>query len=170
MSLRFRRKRVLLISIVSLFIIIYLITNRTKNPTNDEENVLNNKEKKDGKQFVEEIIRTTISTTKTIQSSSLREKIVEIDGKKFKKIDWHDYELIARENARTGYFNYLFVERLYSYFFLLGLGEGGAGVEPSAQERNSPQFSRLYRENGFNAFISNNISLDRSINDIRHPQ
>ncbi len=50
----------------------------------------------------------------------------------------------------------------------LGLGEHGVGVEPSAQERNSAEFQRLYRENGFNAFISNNISLDRSVKDIRH--
>jgi len=50
------------------------------------------------------------------------------------------------------------------------LGEGGTGVEPSAQERNNPDFQRLYRENGFNAFISDNISLDRSVKDIRHPE
>ena len=53
---------------------------------------------------------------------------------------------------------------------VLGLGEGGVGVEPSAQERGSAEFQRLYRENGFNAFISNNISLDRSVKDIRHPK
>ncbi|CAF0999883.1 unnamed protein product [Adineta ricciae] len=50
-----------------------------------------------------------------------------------------------------------------------GVGEGGAGVEPSAQERSSAEFKRLYRDNGFNAFISNNISLERSVKDIRHP-
>ncbi len=56
------------------------------------------------------------------------------------------------------------------FCFGLGLGEAGVGVEPSAQERSSPHFSELYRQNGFNAFISDNISLDRSIKDIRHPE
>ncbi len=52
----------------------------------------------------------------------------------------------------------------------LGLGEGGIGVELSMQERKNPDFDRLYRENGFYALISDNISLDRSIKDIRHPE
>ena len=30
------------------------------------------------------------------------EQFVEIDGKKLRKIDWHDYTLIERENARIG--------------------------------------------------------------------
>jgi len=59
---------------------------------------------------------------------------------------------------------------LIFFCFLLGLGEGGTGVEPSIQERNSLDFQQLYRENGFNAFISDNISLDRSVKDIRHPE
>ncbi len=66
-------------------------------------------------------------------------------------------------------FYYSFTIIFWSYF-LLGIGEGGAGVEPSATERSSAEFQRLYRENGFNAFISNNISLDRSVKDIRHPE
>ncbi|CAF0842204.1 unnamed protein product [Adineta ricciae] len=78
-------------------------------------------------------------------------KLVDILGRKVQKIDWHDYAAIARDTARTG------------------LGEGGAGVEPSTQERNSAVFQQLYRENGFNAFISENIFVHRSIKDIRHP-
>lgn len=52
----------------------------------------------------------------------------------------------------------------------LGLGEGGTGVEPSLKERHSAEFQQLYNENGFNAFISDTISLDRSLKDIRHPE
>ena len=52
----------------------------------------------------------------------------------------------------------------------LGIGEKGAGVEPSPQERDHSEFQRLYRENGFHAFLSNNISLDRSIKDLRHAE
>jgi ASC-1-like (ASCH) protein len=50
------------------------------------------------------------------------------------------------------------------------VGEQGVGVEPSATERESNEFRRLYRENGFHAFISNNISLSRAVKDIRHPE
>ena len=50
------------------------------------------------------------------------------------------------------------------------MGEGGAGVELSTQERNTAAFQQLYRENGFHAFISENISVHRSIKDIRHPE
>lgn len=52
----------------------------------------------------------------------------------------------------------------------VGVGEGGEGVESSMQERNSPKFQQFYRENGFYGFVSDNISLDRSVNDIRHPE
>ncbi len=155
MPIRYRRRRVLIISVVTVFVIIYLINNRSKNLIDDRDDLSN------------QVIEKSSTTKKA--SQSLREEFVEINGKQLRKIDWHDYEAINRENARTGKFDYSFIDILFIYF-LLGIGEGGIGVEPSAQERSSAEFQRLYRENGFNAFISNNISLHRSIKDIRHPE
>ena len=95
------------------------------------------------------------------------EQFVEIDGKKLRKIDWHDYTLIERENARIGNsMRWFFM--LESVEYWLGLGEGGNGVEPTVAERNTAVYHELYRANGFNAFVSNQISLDRSLNDLRH--
>jgi len=64
-------------------------------------------------------------------------------------IDWHDYEAIEREKNRTG------------------PGERGTGVE---QQNNNIEYQQLYQKHGFNAFISDRISLDRSLKDIRHPE
>ena len=50
------------------------------------------------------------------------------------------------------------------------LGEDGTGVELSLEERNNPKFQQLYEEYGFNAFVSDRISLDRSVKDVRHPK
>ncbi|CAF1472211.1 unnamed protein product [Rotaria sordida] len=154
MPVRFRRKRVLIICVISICTIIYLIKNHSENPANNRDDISNIEIKIKNKPYVDKIVHktTTATTTTTTQSPfrTVREEIVEIDEKKLRKIDWHDYELIDRENARKG------------------LGEGGTGVEPSVQERNSPEFKRLYGEHGFHAFISNNISLDRSVKDIRH--
>jgi hypothetical protein len=113
MPVRFRRRRVLIISVISIFIIFYLIDNRSKNVTNDEDDLSNKKIKKDIKPFVNQVIdesRTTTTTTiSQIPNQSIREEIVDIDGKKLRKIDWHDYESIARENVRTGNVHYLFI-------------------------------------------------------------
>jgi len=73
--------------------------------TNDEDDLSDQKIKKNVKPFVDQIIgesRITTTTNSQIPNQSIREEIVEIDGKKLRKIDWHDYESIARENARTG--------------------------------------------------------------------
>lgn len=65
-----------------------------------------------------------------------------------KKIDWHDYEAIKRDSAREG------------------VGERGvAGLVPV--EENDLKES-MYRSNGFNALLSDKISVNRSIPDIRH--
>jgi hypothetical protein len=97
MPVRFRRKRILVISIISIFIVIYLINTRSDNPS------------KDVKRFTDEIIHTTTMKS-SLLSRSLRE---ELHGEKLKKIDWHDYELIARENARIGDFHFIYLSISY---------------------------------------------------------
>ena len=47
-----------------------------------------------------------------------------------------------------------------------GFGEQGSAVILSADEEAQKQ--ELYKVNGFNAFASDKISLDRAIGDIRH--
>ncbi|XP_060572434.1 putative polypeptide N-acetylgalactosaminyltransferase 10 isoform X1 [Ruditapes philippinarum] len=66
-----------------------------------------------------------------------------------KKIDWHNYKQIEEDKARVG------------------PGEQGAAVILSAEEEK--QKDDLYKVNGFNAFASDKISLQRSLKDIRHP-
>ena len=49
-----------------------------------------------------------------------------------------------------------------------GPGEQGAAVILTADEEK--QKDDLFKVNGFNAFASDKISLDRSLKDIRHPE
>ncbi|XP_052282106.1 putative polypeptide N-acetylgalactosaminyltransferase 10 isoform X1 [Dreissena polymorpha] len=65
------------------------------------------------------------------------------------KVDWHDHKQIAADEARVG------------------PGEQGAAVILSPEEEAKKD--DLYKVNGFNAFASDKISLQRSIKDIRHP-
>ncbi|XP_041359089.1 putative polypeptide N-acetylgalactosaminyltransferase 10 [Gigantopelta aegis] len=74
--------------------------------------------------------------------------ILELLKHELKKIDWHDYKLIETERKRKG------------------PGEQGAALIPSKVNETAKQ--RLYHANGFNAYVSDMIALDRSINDIRH--
>lgn len=67
-----------------------------------------------------------------------------------KKIDWHNYKQIAADDTRVG------------------PGEQGAGVVLNAEEEKLKD--ELYKVNGFNAFASDKISLERSLKDIRHPE
>ncbi|XP_060102519.1 polypeptide N-acetylgalactosaminyltransferase-like 6 isoform X2 [Heteronotia binoei] len=64
-----------------------------------------------------------------------------------KRKDWHDYESIQKDAMRAG------------------KGEQGKPY-PLTEEDNDDS---AYRENGFNIFVSNNIALERSLPDIRHP-
>lgn len=66
------------------------------------------------------------------------------------KKDWHDYEFIEREKQRVG------------------LGEHGAPVNDSVYDPK--EVKRLMGMNGFNGMISDHISLNRSVPDIRHPE
>jgi polypeptide N-acetylgalactosaminyltransferase len=65
------------------------------------------------------------------------------------KIDWHDYKLISIEQSKVG------------------VGEQGkpGKLDPSEKEEQE----KLFNKNGFNALLSDKISLNRSIPDIRHP-
>ncbi|XP_043925421.1 polypeptide N-acetylgalactosaminyltransferase 10 [Protopterus annectens] len=63
-----------------------------------------------------------------------------------KRKDWHDYEAIKRDAARTGN------------------GEQGKPFPITDSDRAE----QAYRENGFNIYVSNKISLNRSLPDIRH--
>lgn len=109
MPIRYRRRRVLIISIVSIFVIIYFFNNRSQNSINNEDNLSEQQIKENKKRFVDHVIGESRNTTATLKTSiqSVREEFVNIDGKKLRKIDWHDYESIARENARIGKFYYL---------------------------------------------------------------
>lgn len=64
--------------------------------------------------------------------------------------DWHNYTQIALDEKREG------------------PGEQGKAVILTAEEEALKD--TLFRVNGFNAFASDKIALDRSIPDIRHPQ
>jgi hypothetical protein len=66
-----------------------------------------------------------------------------------KKIDWHDYEFIKCEGKRAG------------------LGEQGKPASLSKEEAEAED--KLFKRNGFNALLSDKISLNRSVPDIRHP-
>ncbi|XP_049792102.1 N-acetylgalactosaminyltransferase 6-like isoform X1 [Schistocerca nitens] len=64
------------------------------------------------------------------------------------KIDWHDYKQIERDDLRKG------------------IGEHGKPANLNPEE--SALKESLYRENGFNALLSDKIALDRALPDIRH--
>uniref|UniRef100_A0A8C6TLS6 Polypeptide N-acetylgalactosaminyltransferase n=1 Tax=Neogobius melanostomus TaxID=47308 RepID=A0A8C6TLS6_9GOBI len=63
-----------------------------------------------------------------------------------RRIDWHDYEAMKRDAARSGN------------------GEQGKPFALSDADR----VDQAYRENGFNIYVSDRISLNRSLPDIRH--
>uniref|UniRef100_A0A1B0GIU1 Glycosyltransferase 2-like domain-containing protein n=1 Tax=Lutzomyia longipalpis TaxID=7200 RepID=A0A1B0GIU1_LUTLO len=67
-----------------------------------------------------------------------------------KKIDWHDYEMIKADSARQG------------------VGERGLAGLVSVEENDLKE--SMYRANGFNALLSDKISVNRSVPDIRHPK
>lgn len=62
------------------------------------------------------------------------------------EIDWHDYEFIEYESLRTG------------------LGEQGRGV---LKDEDSPKAKELQQEYGYNAYVSDFISVNRSTVDNR---
>lgn len=67
-----------------------------------------------------------------------------------KKIDWHNYRQIEEERKR------------------MGVGENGqpAHLEPDEEAERK----RIFAQNGFNGYLSDKISLNRSVADIRHKE
>lgn len=52
------------------------------------------------------------------------------------------------------------------FCFVTGKGEHGKPYPLTEEDHDDS----AYRENGFNIFVSNNIALERSLSDIRHPK
>lgn len=64
------------------------------------------------------------------------------------KVDWHNYEAIGEEKRRVG------------------PGENGVGESLTSAEKE--ENDKLFKENGYNAVLSDRISVNRSVKDIRH--
>uniref|UniRef100_A0A8C9WZS4 Polypeptide N-acetylgalactosaminyltransferase 10 n=1 Tax=Sander lucioperca TaxID=283035 RepID=A0A8C9WZS4_SANLU len=79
-----------------------------------------------------------------ILRTQVRKSLVGLDG--VRRTDWHDYEAMRRDAARSGN------------------GEQGKAFPLTETDR----VDQAYRENGFNIYISDQISLNRSLPDIRH--
>ncbi|XP_063599413.1 N-acetylgalactosaminyltransferase 6-like [Penaeus indicus] len=76
------------------------------------------------------------------------EGVVLVDG--VRKKNYHDYNYMKLETQQRG------------------LGEQGAGATlPAGLEKEKDEF---YKVNGFNARLSDEIALNRSLKDIRHPK
>lgn len=101
------------------------------------------------------LFKKTINSKENVQSAKLQHpKHGSFFGgapKNIKKvkIDWHDYELIKLEESRSG------------------IGEHGKAEKVDTSEKE--MYDKLYYSNGFNALLSDKISLNRSVPDIRHP-
>uniref|UniRef100_A0A182QDG7 Ricin B lectin domain-containing protein n=1 Tax=Anopheles farauti TaxID=69004 RepID=A0A182QDG7_9DIPT len=67
------------------------------------------------------------------------------------KIDYHNYEQMQSDLLRVG------------------PGEQGKAATLSPEESGSERQKQLYYKNGFNALLSDKISVNRSIADLRHP-
>lgn len=67
-----------------------------------------------------------------------------------KLIDWHDYEFMEKERQRSG------------------LGEHGVAAKLSADLEEKRV--EIFNQNGFNGLLSDMISLNRSVADIRHKE
>ncbi|XP_040038065.1 polypeptide N-acetylgalactosaminyltransferase 10 isoform X2 [Gasterosteus aculeatus] len=80
------------------------------------------------------------------QGSNQARKVAHVGPDGVRRTDWHDYEAMRRDAARSGN------------------GEQGKPFPLSESDRAD----QAYRENGFNIYISNQISLNRSVPDIRH--
>lgn len=67
------------------------------------------------------------------------------------KIDWHDKNLIRKEQNRTG--------------------NGELGAPANLTSHRAPEdVEKIWKTHGFNAILSDDISLERSLPDVRHPE
>ncbi|XP_034093068.1 polypeptide N-acetylgalactosaminyltransferase 10-like isoform X1 [Gymnodraco acuticeps] len=82
-----------------------------------------------------------------IQGLNQMRKVAQVGIDGVRRTDWHDYEAMMRDAARSGN------------------GEQGKPFPLTETDR----VDQAYRENGFNIYISDRISLNRSVPDIRHP-
>ncbi|XP_038563990.1 polypeptide N-acetylgalactosaminyltransferase 10-like [Micropterus salmoides] len=82
-----------------------------------------------------------------IQGLNQMRKVAQVGLDGVRRTDWHDYEAMRRDAARSGN------------------GEQGKPFPLTEID----QVDQAYRENGFNIYVSNRISLNRSLPDIRHP-
>ncbi|XP_069825151.1 polypeptide N-acetylgalactosaminyltransferase 10 [Dendropsophus ebraccatus] len=80
------------------------------------------------------------------QVALIRHKDEYVNDKAPGKKDWHDYEYIRRDRDK------------------IGNGEQGKPFPMTDADR----VEQAYRENGFNIYVSDKISLNRSLPDIRH--
>ncbi|XP_036071259.1 polypeptide N-acetylgalactosaminyltransferase 10 isoform X2 [Oryzias melastigma] len=76
----------------------------------------------------------------------LHQKVAQVGSDGVRRLDWHDYKAMRRDAARVGN------------------GEQGKPFPLTETDR----VDQAYRENGFNIYVSNRISLNRSLPDIRH--
>lgn len=70
-----------------------------------------------------------------------------VDGE---KQDWHDYKFIENEETREG------------------RGEKGEGSVLTSEEEK--EYENIFKQNGYNGVLSDKISVNRSIKDIRHKE
>uniref|UniRef100_A0A668VCT0 Glycosyltransferase 2-like domain-containing protein n=1 Tax=Oreochromis aureus TaxID=47969 RepID=A0A668VCT0_OREAU len=82
----------------------------------------------------------------TVDAPIQLRKVTQVGLDGVRRIDWHDYEAIRRDAAR------------------MGNGEQGKPFPLTENDR----VDQAYRENGFNIYVSDRISLNRSLPDIRH--
>ncbi|XP_076607488.1 polypeptide N-acetylgalactosaminyltransferase 10-like [Chaetodon auriga] len=82
-----------------------------------------------------------------MQGLNQMRKVAQVGLDGVRRTDWHDYEAMRRDAARSGN------------------GEQGKPFPLTETDR----VDQAYRENGFNIYVSDRISLNRSLPDIRHP-
>ncbi|KAF0294753.1 N-acetylgalactosaminyltransferase 6 [Amphibalanus amphitrite] len=83
------------------------------------------------------------------QENGYWERFTPEEIRQMKRIDWHDQEQIKRDAERQG--------------------PGERGQSFALPPDLEAQKDKLYKVNGFNALASDQISLNRSLSDIRHP-